>query len=100
MSSVSQYPAVLLFGAPGVGKGTQGQILQGIPGFAHISSGDLFRSLDPNSADGREAAETSARGELVSDELTIRVFRNALEERVNSGTYSPEGELLERKRDV
>jgi adenylate kinase len=94
MSSVSQYPAVLLFGAPGVGKGTQGRILQGIPGFVHISSGELFRSLDPESADGREAAETCGRGELVSDELTVRLFHENLEERVKSGAYSPESELL------
>ncbi|GAB4160961.1 MAG: adenylate kinase [Planctomycetaceae bacterium] len=94
MTSVPPYPAVLLFGAPGVGKGTQGRILQGIPGFTHISSGDLFRNLDPNSDEGREAHECTSRGELVSDELTIRVFQRWLRDLVASGKHDPEKDLL------
>ena len=40
------YKAILLFGAPGSGKGTQGKILGAIPGFYHSACGDVFRSLD------------------------------------------------------
>jgi adenylate kinase family enzyme len=43
------FRAVLLFGAPGSGKGTQGKIQASIPGFAHVSSGDMFRELEPES---------------------------------------------------
>ncbi len=40
------YRAILLFGAPGVGKGTQGQRIGQLPHYRHLSTGDLFRSLD------------------------------------------------------
>ena len=40
-----KYRAVLLFGAPGAGKGTQGKILGQIPNFVHFSCGDAFRNV-------------------------------------------------------
>ena len=43
------YKTVLIFGPPGAGKGTWGQILGRIPGFLHFASGDMFRSLSPDS---------------------------------------------------
>ena len=45
---------VLLFGQPGVGKGTQGKILGSVPGFVHLATGDMFRGLDRESALGQE----------------------------------------------
>ena len=71
-------PTVLLFGAPGVGKGTQGAILGQIPGFYHLSCGDVFRSLNINSEEGREIYQFSSRGQLVPDELTVRIWTKAL----------------------
>ena len=38
-----RYKTILLFGAPGSGKGTQGKILGSIPGFYHSACGDMFR---------------------------------------------------------
>ena len=43
---MDRYKTILLFGAPGSGKGTQGKIIGTIPGFLHSSTGDIFRSLD------------------------------------------------------
>jgi len=83
------YPAVLLFGAPGVGKGTQGKILNQIPGLFHLSSGDVFRDLDPNTVAGR-----TSLGELVPDELTIRICRNWIQERIAQQKYNPRKDLL------
>ena len=48
-----RYKTVLLFGAPGSGKGTQGKILGAIPGFYHSACGDVFRTLDLQSEMGR-----------------------------------------------
>jgi len=48
-----RYQCVLLFGAPGSGKGTQGKIIGTIPGFFHTACGDIFRSLDLTSDMGR-----------------------------------------------
>ena len=39
-----KYRTILLFGAPGAGKGTQGKILGTIPNFFHCACGDVFRS--------------------------------------------------------
>jgi adenylate kinase len=73
------YPAALIFGVPGAGKGTQGEILTRIPGFFHLSSGVIFRKLDSHSQEGRIVKEYSAKGELAPDDVTIRVFLNWLE---------------------
>ena len=70
-----RYQTVLLFGAPGAGKGTQGKILGLVPGFFHLACGDVFRSLDVNSELGKEFLEYSSRGELVPDSLTIEMWR-------------------------
>ena len=70
-----RYKAVLLFGAPGSGKGTQGKILGSIPGFYHNATGEIFRSLDLQSEMGRVFWEYARRGELVPDELTIRLWK-------------------------
>ncbi len=52
-----RYSSVLLFGAPGVGKGTQGKLLGHIPGFFHLATGDIFRSLDEESELGKKFLE-------------------------------------------
>ena len=60
--------AILLFGQPGVGKGTQGAILGKVPGFCHLATGDMFRGLDRESELGREFLKYSNQGLLVPDE--------------------------------
>ena len=60
--SAMKYQAILLFGAPGSGKGTQGQMVGQIPGFLHISTGDLFRALDKASELGKVFVEYSVQG--------------------------------------
>ena len=48
-----KYRSILLFGAPGSGKGTQGKILGAIPHFFHCACGDVFRNLRTDSELGR-----------------------------------------------
>lgn len=88
------YPAALIFGVPGAGKGTQGDILTVVPGFYHLSSGVIFRKLDPHSPDGKIVREYSARGELAPDDVTIRVFLNWLEAQRAAGRFDPKYDLL------
>lgn len=92
--SLERYRTVLFFGAPGVGKGTQGMVLGQLPGFHHLSSGDIFRSLDKESPEAKEAASCSSRGELVPDDLTIRICTNGLQERIDRGAYKPADDML------
>ena len=90
----SRYPSILLFGPPGVGKGTQGQILGSIPGFFHLATGDMFRSLDKESEIGMEFTRYSSQGLLVPDFLTVRLWRQHVEQLIARELYNPEVDLL------
>ncbi len=85
---------VLLFGAPGAGKGTQGDLIGRIPGFYHMSTGEMFRSLDRNSELGKTFESYSSKGELVPDELTIKLWQQYINDQIREGTYDPESMLL------
>jgi adenylate kinase len=89
-----RYRTVLLFGAPGVGKGTQGKILGQLPGLFHISCGDVFRALDMRSPEGKEVYHYSSRGELAPDPLTIRIWKKGLDGQIALGRFKPEEDLL------
>ncbi|QDT66604.1 adenylate kinase family protein [Calycomorphotria hydatis] len=88
------YKTALLFGAPGVGKGTQGKILGLIPGFFHLSSGDVFRSIDIQSDEGQIIYSYISRGELVPDDLTIKIWKKALEAYIFLSRYKPREDIL------
>ena len=88
------YPSVLIFGVPGAGKGTQGEILTNVPGFFHLSSGVIFRKLDAKSEEGAIVRDYSARGELAPDDLTIRIFLNWLEAQRAAERFRPKEHLL------
>ncbi len=86
--------AVLLFGAPGSGKGTQGKILGTIPNFYHFSCGDVFRNLTPDAALGRVFLNYSSRGQLVPDEPTIELWRHNIESAEHDGRFNPVTDTL------
>jgi adenylate kinase len=69
---------LVLFGAPGVGKGTQAALLSEHFGACHLSTGDIFRAAKSSPESERSAAMTVAvdcmqRGELVSDETVLNL---------------------------
>ena len=88
------HPSILLFGPPGVGKGTQGQILGSIPGFFHLATGDMFRSLDKESEIGLEFARYSSQGLLVPDSLTVRLWQQHVEQLISRELYDPACDVL------
>ena len=89
-----RYKSILLFGAPGSGKGTQGKILSAIPGFYHSACGDVFRSLDLRSEMGRIFWEYSSRGELVPDEFTVKLWKNFIKGMEMVNQFHAETEIL------
>ena len=89
-----KYRTLVLFGAPGSGKGTQGKVLGAIPNMYHFSSGDAFRSLDPNSELGKTFKEYSTRGQLVPDELTIRLCVDHINKIAQAGKFNVETDTL------
>ncbi|MCC6952306.1 MAG: nucleoside monophosphate kinase [Phycisphaerales bacterium] len=88
------YQTILLFGPPGVGKGTQGQILARIPGFFHSSTGDIFRNLDIESEIGQIFYRYSSRGELVPDDVTVRIWSQNVYAASILGLFKPKQDLL------
>lgn len=95
MGTQERYRTVLMFGAPGVGKGTQGGILGMVPGFFHMSTGDMFRSLDRRSELGKIFESYSNRGELVPDEVTVRLWQDFMEKNFEHRTPRPSLLLLD-----
>jgi adenylate kinase len=89
-----RYRTFLLFGAPGSGKGTQGNVLGKIPGFVHISTGELFRNLQVGSTLGRLFLEYSAKGTLVPDEFTIELWHEYVDSLRQNHHYEPETDTL------
>lgn len=89
-----RYKTVLLFGAPGAGKGTQGKVLGMIPGFYHCACGDVFRSIDIKSELGKVFYEYSSRGELVPDDFTVKLWENAIHAKTVANDLKPKNDLL------
>jgi len=66
---------LILLGAPGTGKGTQAQILVKNRGWLHVSSGDILRAaIRMDTQMGRQAKAYMDKGELVPDDLIIRII--------------------------
>jgi adenylate kinase len=71
---------ILLLGPQGSGKGTQAKRLAGTYGLAHIVTGDMIREMKEEPSDaGRELKAIYDRGDLVSDDLIIRLIRERLD---------------------
>ena len=70
---------VVLFGAPGVGKGTQAVILAQKLGIAHLSTGDAFRAAIKNQTPvGMLAKGYVDAGDLVPDDVVARIVEEAM----------------------
>ena len=65
---------LILLGAPGAGKGTQAVTLSKKLGLVHIASGDLFRKEQESGSElGKIAKSYMEKGQLVPDEITVRM---------------------------
>ena len=70
---------IILFGSPGVGKGTQAKIISNTLGIPHISTGDILRlAVEEQTPLGIAAQSVMKKGELVSDEIMISLIRDNL----------------------
>jgi adenylate kinase len=83
---------IVLLGPPGAGKGTQAAVLAKQAGVAHIASGDLFRKHLGEGTDlGKLAKTYMDKGELVPDEVTIRMVLERMAEPDAAGGYVLDG---------
>jgi adenylate kinase len=91
---MNRYQTILLFGAPGAGKGTQGKILGQVPGFYHLSCGEVFRTLDMTTELGKTFMEYSSKGLLVPDDVTVRMWQLNMHARTVLSEYKPNVDIL------
>ena len=72
---------IIMLGAPGSGKGTMAKLIASDFEIPHISTGDIFRENIKNQTEiGKQAKELIDKGELVPDEITIKIVENRLKE--------------------
>jgi adenylate kinase len=75
---------IVLFGPPGAGKGTQSEKLIEKYSLVHLSTGDIFRANIKGQTDlGNLAKSYMDKGELVPDEVTIRMLEAEVNKHVN-----------------
>ena len=91
---MKKYQTILLFGAPGSGKGTQGKILGTIPRFFHCACGDVFRSLSASNPLAKIFIEYTSRGQLVPDEPTVKLWRQFIKNCERGGRFNPKEDVL------
>ncbi len=66
---------IIMLGAPGAGKGTQAKMIADKYNIPHISTGDIFRAnIKEGTPLGKEAKGFMDKGQLVPDELTVRIL--------------------------
>lgn len=84
--------AIVLFGKPGAGKGTQAEFLKEKYNLTHISTGDVFRFNIKNGTDlGVLAQQYISKGELVPDSVTIDMLAAEVENNMSSAGFLFDG---------
>ena len=72
---------IVMFGAPGSGKGTQSEVLIKTYGLFHISTGDVLRDhIKRGTALGKTAQEYINQGQLIPDELMVNILASAMDD--------------------
>lgn len=88
------FRSVLIFGPPGSGKGTMGKFLSSAGNHFHLSSGDIFRGISPESPAGQLYHTYAAKGLLLPDELTIEIWQSFVNGLIATNRYFPSSQLL------
>jgi len=88
------FQSILIFGPPGSGKGTLGKFLSSAGNHFHLSSGDIFRSLSPESPAGQLYHNYAGKGLLLPDEVTIEIWRHFVHGLIATNRYFPTSQLL------
>ena len=72
---------IVLFGAPGAGKGAQAERIASLYGMVHLSTGEMLRSaISSGSGLGARAKEVIDRGELISDDIIFKIVDARMDE--------------------
>ena len=83
---------LVLFGKPGAGKGTQAEFLKEKYNLKHISTGDVFRYNIKNETKlGKLAQSYMDKGDLVPDEVTIKMLQDEVEKNPDANGFIFDG---------
>lgn len=93
-SSPEPFRSLLLFGPPGAGKGTLGKFLSSAGNHCHLSSGDIFRTLSPESPAGKLYHQYASKGLLLPDEVTVEIWHHYVHGLIATNRYFPRQQLL------
>ncbi|HVX01117.1 MAG TPA: nucleoside monophosphate kinase [Candidatus Babeliaceae bacterium] len=88
------YRSILIFGPPGAGKGTLGKFLSSTGNHFHLSSGEIFRGLSPESPAGKLYHSYAGKGHLLPDDVTIGIWHHFVEGLIATNRYFPHQQLL------
>ena len=91
---MKKYSSIIMLGAPGSGKGTQGRLLAALPEYFHCACGDVFRSVRTDTELGRIFQVFSGQGQLVPDEVTIRLWLDYISRHESTHIFEPSRQLL------
>jgi adenylate kinase len=84
--------AIILLGPPGAGKGTIAEGIREASAFVHVSTGDMLReAVKQGTAEGKQAEGYMKRGELVPDEVIIRIVEERLDHGKAGAAYMFDG---------
>ena len=89
-----KFRCILVFGPPGSGKGTVGKILAKAGNHYHLSSGDIFRSLAPDSPAGKLFHQYADKGLLIPDEATVQIWHYYVNGLIATNQYFPSRQFL------
>ncbi|MCX7876193.1 MAG: adenylate kinase [Melioribacteraceae bacterium] len=83
---------IIIFGAPGVGKGTQAKILANKLNIIHVSTGDILReAIKAETELGKRAKEIVEAGELVPDEIVAGIIKDVLSDEKSKNGFILDG---------
>lgn len=83
---------IILLGAPGAGKGTLAERVRDVAHFTHVSTGDMLRAaIKAGTQTGLEAKAFMEKGELVPDDVIMRIVGERLAQGGTDGKYMFDG---------
>ena len=83
---------IVIFGPPGAGKGTQSKLIIDKYKLLHLSTGDILRAeMKENTPLGNESRKLIEKGDLVPDEIVIKMVKNKIENNLDQKGFIFDG---------